>query len=195
MIISLGGSCAVSHQIRKQKNNYTLPFDWTRISLKQLTLTLQNNFKNYSNVIIHKYSENHKSYILKNYYNVQFSHEVKKKYTISEFNKKLNNRIKKFNKILEDTNDEINFVRFETSPYYANYFSDFIELLNIIHIIKNKNCNINIKLILHKSYLNKLDFCNNKIKINLNNIKIYYYDDFNINWKYPNIKWTEILKL
>ena len=60
MIISLGGSCAVSHQIRKQKNNYTLPFDWTRISLKQLTLTLQNNFKNYSNVIIHKYSENHK---------------------------------------------------------------------------------------------------------------------------------------
>ena len=41
MYISLGSSCAVSNKIRKQKNHYTLPFDWTKINLTQLKEVLK----------------------------------------------------------------------------------------------------------------------------------------------------------
>ena len=57
MYISLGGSCAVSNIIRKQDNHKTLPFDWTKITLKQLKDVLKNNFKDYSNIEIFKYSD------------------------------------------------------------------------------------------------------------------------------------------
>ena len=196
MYISLGGTCAVSNQIKNQKHHKTLPFDWTKITLGQLKLVLKNDFKNYTDIIIHKYSDNHNSYILKNNYNIRFAHEVEKKYTLNEFKKKLENRILKFNKILSETKDEIKFIRFETAPYKQNYFTEFIELLNIIHKKKKKSCNIHIKLILHKSYYDKLDFFHNKIKINLNlyTIKTYFYDDFSQDWKYPNINWYGILK-
>lgn len=197
MYISLGGSCAISNIIRKQDNHQTLPFDWTKITLKQLKDVLKNNFKDYSNIEIFKYSDNHDSYILKNNYNIQFAHEVQNKYSLDEFKQKLDNRITKFNKILSETEDEIKFIRFETSPYKNNYFAEFIELLNIIHEKKNKKCNINIKLILHKSYDNKIDFFHNKIKIHLNlyTIKIYYYNDFSEDWKYPNINWNSLFYL
>ena len=196
MYISLGGNCAISYHLRKNKNHYRLPFDWSKINLKQLKLVLNNNFKNYADIKIHKYSENHDSYILKNDYNIQFAHEVQNKYTLEEFNKKLIKRINRFNHILENTHDEIKFVRFETSPYKDGYFAEFIELLNIIHEKKLKSCNIHFKLILHISYYDKLDFYNNKIKIKLNKFRIetYFYNEFSEDWKYPKIQWYTILK-
>ena len=67
---------------------------------------------------------------------------------------------------------------------------------DIIHENKNENCNVNIKLILHKSYEDTLNFYDNEVKIKLNKFRIetYFYNDFSSDWKYPNINWHGILK-
>ena len=196
MYISLGASCAVSNYLKKFTHNQTLPFDWTKINIKQLNLVLKNDFKDYNSVKIYKYSTNHDSLILKNDYNVQFAHEIMNKYQLDEFKNKLNNRILKFNQILKESCDEIKFIRFEFSPYKKNYFNDFVKLLNTINNSKIESCNIIIKLILHHSYRDKMDFYNNDTKIKLNKYRIetYFFDEFSDDWKYPNINWYSILK-
>lgn len=196
MYVSLGASCAVSNYLKKFTHNQTLPFDWTKINIKQLNLVLKNDFKDYDNLEIYKYSNNHESYILKNGYNIQFAHEILNKYQLEEFKIKLKNRIVKFNKILRENTEEIKFIRFEFSPYKKNYFNEFIKLLNIIDDNKQKNCNIIFKLILHTSYKEKMELYNNETKIKLNKYRIetYFFDDYSDDWKYPNINWYSILK-
>ena len=194
MYISLGASCAVSNYLKRSDNHNTLPFDWARINIKQLILVLTNDFKSYNNIKIHKYSENHKSYILKNNYNIQFAHEVLNKYNLDEFKNKLNQRILKFNEILNNRNDEIKFIRFEFSPYRDGYFNEFYKLLNIINNKKKNNCKIYIKLILHKSYKDKDYFNNTKNKLNKVHIETQFFDEFSNDWKYPNINWCDLLK-
>jgi|TARA_B100000497_G_scaffold123701_1_gene156816 hypothetical protein len=196
MYVSLGASCAVSNYLKTFTKQQTLPFDWTRINITQLNLVLSSNFKEYSDIRVIKYSKNHESYVLKNNYNIQFAHEILNKYELNEFKIKLEKRIIKFYEILNNSVDELNFIRFEFSPYKKGYFNEFIKLLNIIHENKNENCNVNIKLILHKSYEDKLNFYDNEVKIKLNKFRIetYFYNDFSSDWKYPNINWHGILK-
>ncbi len=195
MYISLGASCAVSNYLKTFTKQETLPFDWTKITITQLNFVLSNSFKEYSNIRIVKYSKNHKSYVLKNNYNIQFAHEILNKYELNEFKIKLDKRIIKFYEIL-NTKNELNFIRFELSPYKKGYFNKFIKLLNIIDKNKNESCNVNIKLILHKSFQNAMNLYNNEVKIKLKKFKIetYFYDNFSSDWKYQNINWYSILK-
>ena len=92
MYVSLGALCCIK-LFKKFTHNQTLPFDWTKINIKQLNLVLKNDFKDYDNLEIYKYGNNHESYILKNDYNIQFAHEILNKYQLEEFKIKLKNRI------------------------------------------------------------------------------------------------------
>ena len=135
-------------------------------------------------------------YIVSGIDSSKHNHEIMNKYQLDEFKNKLNNRILKFNQILKESCDEIKFIRFEFSPYKKNYFNDFVKLLNTINNSKIESCNIIIKLILHHSYRDKMDFYNNDTKIKLNKYRIetYFFDEFSDDWKYPNINWYSILK-
>ena len=42
--ISLGGTCAISNNIKRKDNHITLVFDWCNISISQLNLVISNNF-------------------------------------------------------------------------------------------------------------------------------------------------------
>ena len=60
-IVSLGGNCAVSYQLKKYGYRYSsYPFDWCKMNLDQLNKVLENDFQDFNNVSIYKFSENHK---------------------------------------------------------------------------------------------------------------------------------------
>lgn len=175
--ISLGSTCAVSYNIKKILQQETYPFDWCKIKLNQLENILSQDFKDFENIEIYKFSENHLyndktgSYILRNKYNVTFAHEVLEKYELNEFKKRLIRRIKLFKKLENPI-----FIRFEINDKKYDY-STLLELLSsyfsdyrLIIISKNEPLNNNDKIIYHK----------------LNN--------FSDNWKYENINWKNILK-
>ena len=65
-IISLGSNCSVTYQLNKYNlRQQSFPFDWSKITIKQLNKVLESKFKDYENVFIKKFSENHdSSYIL-----------------------------------------------------------------------------------------------------------------------------------
>ena len=56
MYVSLGASCAVSNYFKTFTKQQTLPFDWTKINIKQLNLVLKNDFKDYNSIKIYKSS-------------------------------------------------------------------------------------------------------------------------------------------
>ena len=74
--ISLGGSCAISYNLKKYGfRNEAFPFDHCKIDIRKLNKVLENDFKNYENIYEYKYSENHDSILYKNEYNITFAHE------------------------------------------------------------------------------------------------------------------------
>lgn len=187
MIISLGSNCAIAwqlkcHNLRKE----AYPFDWSKITLKQLINVLQNNFKDYTKLQIKKLSDNHKyfqfehnfqnesSYILYNNYNITFAHELIDKNNIDELSSIIDRRVERFKQL-----NNVTFIRIETC------------------IIKD----INNYIIL----LNELDryFTDYKLIIisktnpNIDNAKLIHYkiDEFNSDWKYDNLDWLKIFNL
>ncbi len=192
--ISLGNTCAIAYQLNKYGlRSLPFPFDWCKINIKQLNNVLSNNFNNYDNLNVIKFSNSHKlfdsddnttgSYLLKNSNNIIFAHEL---YSISDYNielLKLNikKRIKNFynckNKnlrfIINCSNIDIDKLHILISNLKL-YFNNFI----IICITNNSN-------------LTTLD-CNI-----IQNIKIYIITiDYNIidwkNWKLSSINWFDI---
>lgn len=98
--ISLGGNCSVAHQLQKRNlRSFSYPFDWSKIKYNKLVDVLKNNFVDFTNCRIGKYSENHDwSYIIKNKY-CSFAHEVNDITELEDFQNKLERRIKRFNSL------------------------------------------------------------------------------------------------
>jgi hypothetical protein len=177
--ISLGENCAVAWNLKElnfKRNSY--PFDWCKMSLNKLNNVLENNFKDYSNVIIKKFSENHLTFDekacfnLTNKYNITFSHEVTNKYTSV-----LDERIKKF----KSSKNPI-FVMLLLSN--KNHYN------NLIILIKNLQMyfkNFNLAIISKNLY----NFNNNTCDIGIE-IKNISFKEFHQDWKYPNINWSNI---
>lgn len=178
MYVSLGGSCSTTYHLKRlglRKSAY--PFDWSKITIKQLNNVLENDFKNYTDLEIKKWSENHKSnsqneggsFLLKNKYGCSFAHELVNEDNLNEFEEKMKRRIDRLKKLKNPT-----FIRFENSKYKKSYCDEYKKLNQNLNKIFEKYTLI---LILHDSY-----------KIETNNI--IYYSDFDPNWKYNNIKWN-----
>jgi len=62
IFISLGGTCAVAYNIRKFSPHSVVrryPFDWAKMTIKQLNAVLENDFADYEKLELKKFSENH----------------------------------------------------------------------------------------------------------------------------------------
>jgi hypothetical protein len=198
MIISLGSNCSVTYQLNKYNlRKQSFPFDWAKITIKQLNKVLENKFKDYDNVFIKKFSENHdSSYIVSNKYNITFAHEIFNKYSIKEFNQVLVNRINNFitrkgvyicdrpdaDKITHRP-DAITFVRIELQPITESYIAELNKLIILLDIyfdnykiilLIDSECNINCEI-------------SPKIIIK----KVVNFDNF-IDWKMDYIDWYNI---
>jgi hypothetical protein len=134
--ISLGSNCSVAYQLNKYDYRYeAYPFDFAKTGLNKLISVLETDFKDYTNIEIIKKSVNHKyidkniitdmaSYIVKNYYGIQFAHEIMEK-DIDEFKIKLLRRIERFKKLKNPT-----FIRIETQKFKRdNYIIKMEELI------------------------------------------------------------------
>lgn len=190
--ISLGNTCAIAYQLKNVGlRNELFPFDWCKVSLKQINKVLENKFTNYSNIHIYKYSNNHKmlqndsgSYLLKNSYNILFAHEL---YSISLSNiaflkNKLDQRILNFKKL---QNKNIRFV-------IQNNYINIKEINLLIQNLKEYFTHfVLIYITDHNQNITKIDQLNFDKKI----IKIITID-YNIidwkDWKYSNINWFDI---
>ena len=178
--IPIGDSCAVAYNLRELGIRTTAyPFDWSKIKIKQLINILDCDFKDYCKLEIVKFSENHESsYIITNPYKITMAHEVLKSCELTIFRDKLKDRIDKFREAIKN---RVKFIRLETCPWKQSYQEDLNKLLQILDKLSP---NYELILILHDSYRDKLIFHSK--------IKIIYYDDFNSDWKYPNINWYNI---
>jgi hypothetical protein len=85
IFIPIGNNCSVAYQLKKLNIRYnSYPFDWAKMNIRKLNRVLENDFKDYSKLRIHKFSNNHLdnihnihgTYILKNSYNINFAHEL-----------------------------------------------------------------------------------------------------------------------
>jgi hypothetical protein len=195
--ISLGGNCAIAYQLKKLGlRNKSYPFDWCKISISKLNKVLENDFENFSDIEITKYSKNHLldgqddsdeeinsgSYIVKNKYNISFAHEIKTdtEEEIKEFKITLKRRIQRFKNL---NNHNITFV-----------------ILNLENVKNKKNININLEFLLKNL---KIYFKHFKlIYIGYNEIKEKFlhkeikYIKINTNdwvdWQYSNLDWNHI---
>lgn len=190
LYISLGNTCAIAHQLKETGLRVcSFPFDWCKISMKQLNQVLNNNFNNFDELRVIKFSNNHKlenskngSYILKNPYNILFAHELYKinNYNISNLKDIINNRI-------------INFKNAKNKNIYFIIHKPFINKNGLNCLINNlQKYFTNFKII----YItNKNDKLNELYLDNNNSIKIITIDYNIINWedwKLTEIDWFDL---
>ena len=176
-MISLGGNCAIAYHNNNNTTRY--PFDWCKCSVYQLNNVLMNNFKDFENVTIVKFSKKHLSmdnkptYIIKNKYNITFAHELYDN-DINDFKNKLKRRIVRFKKLKDNT-----FIRLEIESKSLEYFITQYKIL--YNILKYKK----LIVIIHKKYT--------IISKHIPEIKFIFFENYSSNWKYNNILWDNIL--
>jgi hypothetical protein len=184
LYISLGSNCSVTWWLNKlELRKQAYPFDWCSLTIKHLNTILKNNFDEYIetlkiNFLSDKYPNEcgEPSMVITNRYNIRYAHEVVTD-DIEDFKTSLNNRIMRFQNL--DKEDLIIYVRIELSIIKIGYINELKELIKLLNLI---NPNYIIKLIIHKD----------SIKINLEKVKIYYFDKFTPDWKMEHIDWNNI---
>jgi hypothetical protein len=181
--ISLGTSCVVAYQLNNlglRKESY--PFDWTKFDINKLNYVLENNFKKFSDIIIHKFAYNHKykftkntgSFILKNTYNVKFAHELlfNNSNDINNLKNKINNRIKRF---CNKYNEYIYFIILDNNA----------KCIDLIKLLYNLDKYFKLYKIL---FISKKD-----PNISNNKLKYIYIDDVYTDWQYSHINWFNLI--
>lgn len=186
VIVSLGSNCSVAYQLNLfGLRSEAFPFDWAKLSLNSLILTLENNFKDFQHLDVKKFSNNHYSiehltdtfieyrgsFILKNCFSVEFAHEVFNKYNLREFEDKLKIRIERFINL-----DNPTFIRLETSSLTETSnrkYDHLVELLNRYFT--------DYKLIV----ISNITLTNSKI-INV------LLRDFDKDWRYSGVDWFNV---
>ena len=179
--ISIGNNCACAYQLHNLNLRYnSFPFDWAKMNIKKLNKVLSNKFKNFSNLNIFKFSENHLykfinnygTYILKNDYNIQFAHEYLNQYELHILKNKFDIRISKFKMI-------------------KNQFSIFV-LLNLEKNIDNEMDKLINNLQYYSNNFKILYISNYQIKKN-NYVIPYYIDNQWSDWQFDHLDWYDII--
>lgn len=185
--ISLGSNCSVTHWLNKLKLRHeSYPFDWSRLTIKQLNSILKYSFADYVSTIQLKFiSDKHldessnPTAVITNKYNITFAHEVlTADIGIENFKLSLTNRVVRFMNF--DKKDFITYVRIELLIVKSGYIDELNELIKLLDTI---NENYIIKLIIHK----------NSIKPVLKKVKVYTFDDFSPDWTMEHLDWKTIL--
>lgn len=182
--ISLGSNCSVTWWLKKYGfRKMAFPFDWSNITIKQLILVLENDFKDYTKTIeINFLSDKHPSeegldtFVISNIYKIKFAHEVLSHKHLDDFKLCLVNRIDRFKKV----KNFVVYVRIELTILKSGYIKELEKLIKLLDII---NPNYILKLIIHK----------NSVKINLEKVEIYYFNEFSQDWKMTCLDWKTIL--
>ena len=204
LYISLGNTCSIAHQLKETGlRTQSFPFDWCKISLNQLNKVLNNDFENFNNLKVMKFSDTHTlensehgSYLLKNPYNILFAHELYKinNYNINNLKSIINNRIINFKNA---KNENIRFVIHKS-------FIDQSGLNKLISNLQQFFTNFKIIYITNSNHIsNKLEFDNllytrNRsvaVNVNCDLIKIITIDYNIINWedwKLTSIDWFDL---
>jgi hypothetical protein len=178
MYISLGIDCGTSIILKKLGlRNVSLPFDWV-VSYEGITNIINDEFTNYfpkkNNNIYEKLNKNN---------GILFVHN-----NFPEDIEKINNRITRFKKILETTNEKIIFVR---KSHGIHHHSEYNNVINDIDDAKRLDILLSKKYPHLKYEINVILICDrcftNTINENVsNNIKIH-----NIARPYPsNVNFT-----
>ena len=173
--VPLGGNCSVSYHLKKMGLRDTAyPFDWCQIKLGQIQNVLVNDFQDYSQVAIKKFSENHEnSYIITNPY-CRFAHEVKKENQLDEFKAQLERRITRLKQLENPIFIRNETFMFQDKKVYTKYWKKIIKVLDVMYSKKYK-----IILI-------------SKINPELENIKWIKYDSKVKGWKKEDLPWNTI---
>jgi len=173
--VPLGGNCSVSYHLKKMGLRDTAyPFDWCQIKLGQIQNVLVNDFQDYSQVAIKKFSENHEnSYIITNPY-CRFAHEVKKENQLDEFKAQLERRITRLKQLENPIFIRNETFMFQDKKVYTKYWKKIIKVLDVMYSKKYK-----IILI-------------SKINPELENIKWIKYDSKEKGWKKEDLPWNTI---
>lgn len=179
--ISIGNTCTVAYQLKELNLRYnSYPFDWAKCNIKKLNEVLKNNFNNFSNLNIFKFSEKHLykfktnygSYILKNDYNINFAHEFLNEYELHILKNKFDIRISKFK------NNKNNYIIFILLNLEKNIDKELDEL--IINLKKYFN---NFKILFISNYLiKKNDY-----------ILPFYIDNNWSGWEFNHLNWYNII--
>jgi hypothetical protein len=190
LFISLGGNCSISYQLKKLNlKNSSYPFDWCKISIKQLISVLENDFIQYNESLsIYKLSDLHDNFItndsysliLKNNYNITFAHELEDINNLDNYKEKIKRRIERFKNI---NSSKITFLRIELNIIKENYKDNIVKLCEVL----NKYSNNYILKIIINSYIDFDDLPRNVI--------IYKYDEFTDDWQMNKIDWNKIFNL
>lgn len=181
VLVPLGENCSIAYNLKELNlRNESYPFDWCKMSINQLNKVLINDFKDFSDVTIKKFSENHVmfeeifeenceenctrslskqgSYLLTNKYNITFAHE-----DVYLLKQKLERRI----------------IRFKNLRH-----------LYPIFIIGTSQ--VNLKFCTLKDNLKK--YCGTKFKLKV--IKLQNLGEWNCDsWKYSHLDWNKIFNL
>lgn len=176
--VPLGGNCSVSYHLKKAGlRNTSYPFDWCQIKLGQIQNVLLNNFHNYSQVAIKKFSENHEnSYIITNPY-CRFAHEIKKEKHLDEFKEQLERRITRLKHLENPIFIRNETFMFQDKKVYIKYWKNIIKVLDVMY-------NKKYKIILIS-----------KINPELENIKWIKYESKVKGWKKEDLPWNTILQM
>jgi hypothetical protein len=207
-MISLGGTCAVAYHLKGQRIRG--PFDWVKISIKQLNSVLDARFADYSSLTIKKFSTKHPligdggdgdggggggsddggshqpedgSFILVNSYKVQFAHQVLKESDIASYTVKLEEIIRCFLGERDRERDSLTFVRFETGKLSSDYEKELEKLLKSLRYL-NHGCKL--ILIIHKDERGKLSAFED-----VQHVIIKVYKRYEEDWRYPSIDWGQ----
>lgn len=204
IFISLGGTCAVAYNIRKFSLHSIrrYPFDWAKMTIKQLNAVLENDFADYEKLELKKFSENHPllteddyfddlkqsgSLILSNPYGITFAHQIVDKDQISVFSSRLRDeKIIAFKEIGMAGSATLKFIRFETGKIKKGYEKEVQQLLKHLANVAD---NFELILLIHEDSVIDLDL----IKENRESIKVVYFDAFDEDWRYHKIDWSLFL--
>jgi hypothetical protein len=188
--ISLGSNCSVTWWLNKlELRTHAFPFDWSSFTLKHFLNVLEQDFNEFSETLKIKHiSENHPdkdgkaTVVIKNKYNFNFAHEVLKEENLEDFKITINRRIQRFKNIQKD--NCIIYVRIELKIVKEDYLKDLTTLIKSLDKI---NENYILKLIINSNSI--------KIKINMDKIHVYYFEDFSPDWKMSHLDWKSILTI
>lgn len=176
-MISLGGNCSIAYQLNKYEYRETsYPFDWCNIKISQLINVLENDFEDFEEIKIlkfsdkHHYDDNNGSFILTNKYNIKFAHELININDIDELKVKFKRRIERF-KLLRNKI----FIRLEINNLSNDKLNREYNKLN--QIITNQ---YQSKLIVISKL--PLTFIFKWIKL----------EDYEEDWHYNNVNWKDI---
>lgn len=204
-MISLGGNCAVAYHLKISKKGVSGPLDWTKVSINQLNRILENNFSDYTNIRIQKYSDKHLaideegkivegtgSYILINDYGVLFAHEILRSAVdpnlretgLSQYVEKLKTRIERF---IVRSKESTTFIRLETGKLKADYAQELAKLVDHLLSLHEKN---KLILLIHIDEVEKVQVMRDKYQ---DNVRIVTFDKFEEDWRFLSIDWLGLI--